>query len=163
MVTLRRCGSRYCQLTSGTPSPYPTTYPRTSASPLGGRQLTTTELEKAVVVTSIGCPGSAVSATVNQSPHRSWRRGGVRRMNEVNARLARLVLGWVTASSGGCTISACNQPTSSTQPCIPSGSLNRVPITKKRRKRTLLKILLPNGIGTMKCTLCMHYATCSVG
>ena len=29
-----------------------------------------------------------------------WRRGvvvsGVRRMNEVNARLARLVLGWVT-------------------------------------------------------------------
>jgi len=107
MVTLRRCGSRYCQLTSGTPSPYPTTYPRTSASPLGGRQLTTTELEKAVVVTSIGCPGSAVSATVNQSPHRSWRRGGVRRMNEVNARLARLVLGWVTASSGGCTISAC--------------------------------------------------------
>ena len=127
MVTLRRCGSRYCQLTSGTPSPYPTTYPRTSASPLGGRQLTTTELEKAVVVTSIGCPGSAVSATVNQSPHRSWRRGGVRRMNEVNARLARLVLGWVTASSGGCTISACNQPTSSTQPCIPSGSLNRVP------------------------------------
>ena len=25
-----------------------------------------------------------------------WRRGGVRRMNEVNARRARLVLGWVT-------------------------------------------------------------------
>jgi len=33
---------------------------------------------------------------------RGWRRGvvvtGVRRMNEVNARRARLVLGWVTVS-----------------------------------------------------------------
>ena len=27
----------------------------------------------------------------------------------------------------GCTISGCNQPTRSTQPCIPPGSLNRVP------------------------------------
>jgi len=52
---------------------------------------------------------------------------GVRRMNEVNARRARLVLGWVTPSSGGYTISVCNQPTRSTQPCIPPGSLNRVP------------------------------------
>ena len=44
-----------------------------------------------------------------------WRRGvvvsGVRRMNEVNARRARL----------------CNKPTRSTQPCIPPGSLKRVP------------------------------------
>ena len=33
--------------------------------------------------------------------------------------------GW--PSSGGYTISGCNQPTKSTQPCIPPGSLNRVP------------------------------------
>ena len=49
---------------------------------------------------------------------------GVRRMNEVNARRARLVPGWVTVL-GGYTISVCNKPTRS--PCIPSGSLNRVP------------------------------------
>ena len=47
-------------------------------------------------------------------------------MNEVNARRARLQLGWVTVF-GGYTISGCNQPTRSTQPCIPPGSLNRVP------------------------------------
>jgi len=41
-------------------------------------------------------------------------------MNEVNARRARLQLGLVT-------VSGCNQPTRSTQPCIPPGSLNRVP------------------------------------
>jgi len=57
----------------------------------------------------------------------AWRSGyGVRRMNEVNPRRARLVLGWVTVF-GRYTISVCNQPTSSTQPCIPPGSLNRVP------------------------------------
>ena len=33
--------------------------------------------------------------------------------------------GW--PSSGGYTISVCNKPARSTQPCIPSGSLNRVP------------------------------------
>jgi len=33
--------------------------------------------------------------------------------------------GW--PSSGGYTISGCNQPTRSTQPCIPPRSLNRVP------------------------------------
>ena len=47
-----------------------------------------------------------------------WRRGvvasGVRRMNEVNARRARLVVpGWVT-SLDGYTISVCNKPTRST-------------------------------------------------
>ena len=47
---------------------------------------------------------------------------GVRRMKEVNARRARLVFGW-----GGYTISVYNKPTRSTQPCIPPGSLNRVP------------------------------------
>ena len=47
-------------------------------------------------------------------------------MNEVNARRAWLQLGWVTVF-GRYTISGCNQPTRSTQPCIPPGSLNRVP------------------------------------
>jgi len=69
----------------------------------------------------------------------SWRRrgvmvSGVRRMNEVNARRARLLPGWVTASLGGHTISVCNKPTrSSTQPCIPPGSLNRVPASAEIR------------------------------
>ena len=49
-------------------------------------------------------------------------------MNEVNARRAGYnCMGWVTAPSGGYAISGCNQPTRSTQPCIPPGSLNRVP------------------------------------
>ena len=60
-----------------------------------------------------------------------WQRGavvsGVRRMNEVNARRARLVPGWVTVFGRVYTISVCNKPTRSTQPCIPSGLLNRVP------------------------------------
>jgi len=60
-----------------------------------------------------------------------WWRGavvsGVRRVNEVNARRAWLVPGLVTVSSGGYTISVCNQPTRSTQPRIPPGSPNRVP------------------------------------
>ena len=59
-----------------------------------------------------------------------WRRGivvsGVRRMNEVNTRRARLVPGWVTVF-GRYTISVCNKPTRSAQPCIPPGLLNRVP------------------------------------
>ena len=47
---------------------------------------------------------------------------GVRRMNEVNARRARLVLGWMTVFGRvGYTISVGNQPTRSTSP----GSLNR--------------------------------------
>ena len=62
-----------------------------------------------------------------------WRRGvvvsGVRRMNEVNARRARLVPGWVTVFGRRHTISVCNKPTRSTQPCIPPGSLNRVPVS----------------------------------
>ena len=49
---------------------------------------------------------------------------GVRHVNEVNARRARLVPEWVNASSGRYTIPVCNKPT---QPCIPPGSLNRVP------------------------------------
>ena len=46
---------------------------------------------------------------------------GVRRMNEVNARRARLVPGYI--------FSLCNKPTRSTQPCIPLGSLNRVSVS----------------------------------
>ena len=68
-----------------------------------------------------------------------WRRGvvvsGVRRMNEVNARRARLVPGWVTVF-GGYIISVCNKPTRSTQPCIPPGSLNRVPASAGVRAGT---------------------------
>jgi len=42
-------------------------------------------------------------------------------MNEVISRRDGLL------SSGGYTISVCNKPTRSTQPCIAPGSLNRVP------------------------------------
>ena len=48
-------------------------------------------------------------------------------MNEVNARRARLGLGWATVFGRVYTISVCNKPTRSTQPCIPPGSLNQVP------------------------------------
>ena len=48
-------------------------------------------------------------------------------MNEVTLRRARLVLGWVTVFGRLHTITVCNQPTRLTQPCIPPGSLNRVP------------------------------------
>jgi len=48
---------------------------------------------------------------------------GVRRMNEVNARRARLVLGWVTVF-GRVYHLRVQKPT---RPCIPPGSLNRVP------------------------------------
>ena len=51
----------------------------------------------------------------------------VRRMNEVTLRRARFVLGWMTVLGRVYTITVCNQPTRSTQPCIPPGSLNRVP------------------------------------
>ena len=47
-------------------------------------------------------------------------------MNEVNARRAWLQLGLVTVFER-VYISGCNQPTRSTQPCIPPGALNRVP------------------------------------
>ena len=61
-----------------------------------------------------------------------WRRGvvvsGVRRMNDVpSARRARLVPGWVTVFGRVYHLGLCNEPTRSTQPCIPPGSLNRVP------------------------------------
>ena len=52
--------------------------------------------------------------------------GAVRRMNEVNARRARLVPGWVNIF-GRLYHLGCNKPTRSTQPCIPPGSLNLVP------------------------------------
>jgi len=46
-----------------------------------------------------------VGCNVNKHTHAVWRRGvvssGVRRMNEVNARRARLVPGWVTRLRAG--------------------------------------------------------------
>ena len=46
------------------------------------------------------CPLRHQTTHVHAHVHGSWRRGvvvsGVRRMNEVNARRARLVPGWVT-------------------------------------------------------------------
>ena len=50
----------------------------------------------------------------------------VRRMNKVTVHWARLVLGWVTVFRRVYHHDICNQPTRSTQPCIPAGSLNRV-------------------------------------
>ena len=47
-------------------------------------------------------------------------------MNEVNARRARLQLGLVTVFERIYHLGL-YQPTRSTQPCIPLGSLNRVP------------------------------------
>jgi len=44
-------------------------------------------------------------------------------MSEVNGRRARLVPGWVTVFGRVYHL----KPTRSTQPCIPPGSLNRVP------------------------------------
>jgi len=51
----------------------------------------------------------------------------VRRMNEVTVHWARLVLGWVTVFGRVYHHAVCNQPARLTQPCIPPGSLNRVP------------------------------------
>jgi len=47
-------------------------------------------------------------------------------MNEVNARRAQLQLGLVTVFERVYHLGL-YQPTRSTQPCIPPGSLNRVP------------------------------------
>ena len=59
-----------------------------------------------------------------------WRRGvvvsGVRRWTKLmHIGPGYYWDGWL--SSGGYTISVCNKPTRSTQPCIPPGSLNWVP------------------------------------
>ena len=61
---------------------------------------------------------------------RGWRRGvmvsGVRQWTKLtHVGPGYNWDGW--PSWGGYTISGCNQPTRSTQPCIPPGSLNRVP------------------------------------
>ena len=66
----------------------------------------------------MSCPGV-------ESNRRALHTAVVRRMNEVTLRRTRLVLRWVTVF-GRVTITVCNQPTRSTQPCIPPGSLNRV-------------------------------------
>ena len=59
-----------------------------------------------------------------------WRRGvevsGVRQWTKLTHVGPGYNWDWWPSSSGY-TISGCNQPTRSTQPCIPPGSLNRVP------------------------------------
>ena len=59
-----------------------------------------------------------------------WRRGvvvsGVRQWMKLTHVGPGYNWDWWPSSSGY-TISGCNQPTRSTQPCIPPGSLNRVP------------------------------------
>jgi len=62
--------------------------------------------------------------------HSSWRRGvvvnGVRHWTKLTHVGPGYNWDWWPSSSGY-TISGCNQPTRSTQPCMPPGSLNRVP------------------------------------
>jgi len=55
---------------------------------------------------------------------------GGRRMNQVNARRARLAPGWVT-TFGRVYHLGMYKPTRSTQPCIPPESLNRVPASAR--------------------------------
>jgi len=78
-------------------------------------------------------------------PYHGWRRGvvvsGVRRWTKLtHVGPGYYWDGWL--SSGGYTISGCNQPTRSTQLCIPPGSLNRVPASAGVRAGMSL---LPGG------------------
>jgi len=61
----------------------------------------------------------------------SWRRGavvsGIHHMNEVNARRARLVWGWVTIFGRVYRPPWYVTSQLGQQPCIPPGSVNRVP------------------------------------
>ena len=59
-------------------------------------------------------------------------------------------------SSSGYTISGCNQPTRSTQPCIPPGSLNRVASAGLRAGMSPL----PGGKATL-CDPMWHVSSCS--
>ena len=77
-------------------------------------------------------PTTTAAELLNCTPphYAGWRRGvvvsGVRQWTKLtHAAPGYNWDGW--PSSGGYTISGCNQPTRSTQPCIPPGSLNRVP------------------------------------
>ena len=82
-----------------------------------------------VRITLVGLPTTLLRRLHTRTPRRGAAVSGVRRTNEVNARRARLVLGRVTVFRRVYTISVtvCNKPTGSTQPCITPGSLNRVP------------------------------------
>ena len=76
------------------------------------------------------CKGSVVCVYVTVLFASSWRRGvvvgGVRQWTKLtHVGPGYNWDGWPTL--GGYTISGCNQPTKSTQPCIRPGSLNRVP------------------------------------
>ena len=79
---------------------------------------------------AIGQPAGPVFWEWVPSWNQGWRRGvvvsGVRRINEANASRARLVLGWVTVF-GRVYHLGMYKTTRSTQPCIPTESLNRAP------------------------------------
>jgi len=62
-------------------------------------------------------PLTVYACSTGQSPRGMWGSGKEGRLNNWD--------GW--PFSGGYTISGCNQPTRSTQPCLPPGSLNQVP------------------------------------
>ena len=75
------------------------------------------------------CSGNNDSDSSTATTH-GWRRGivvsGVRQWTKLtHVGPGYNWDGW--PSLGGYTISGCNKPTRSTQPCIPPGSLNRVP------------------------------------
>ena len=82
-----------------------------------------------------GLPGAALAdcrskTSDTETSTAGWRRGvvvsGVRQWTKLtHVGPGYNWNGW--PSSSGYTISGCNQPTKSTQPCIPPGSLNRVP------------------------------------
>ena len=79
-----------------------------------------------------------------------WRRGvvvsGVRRWTKLtHVGPGYYWDGWL--SSGGYTISVCNKPTRSTQPCIPPRSLNWVPASAGvRAEMSPLPGVIPYGI-----------------
>ena len=89
-------------------------------------------------------PSAPESSTLTtRLPSHPWYSGivvsRIRCVDEVNPRRARLVIGSVIVFfSGGYTISVCK----STQPCIPAGSLNRVPASAGVKARMLP---LPGG------------------
>ena len=77
-------------------------------------------------------------------PLAGWRRGvvvsGIRRMNEVNPRRAP-VSSWMGDRLRAIYHPAvCNKPTRSTQPCIPPGSLNRVPASAEGKGRNVTSV-----------------------
>jgi len=75
-----------------------------------------------VCVSASSCIGHTVAAVGGVA---YWLAEFVAWTKLTHVRPGQYLDGW--PSSGGYTISVCNQPTRSTQPCIPPWSLNRVP------------------------------------